>query len=932
MTIILFLVDTSASMCQKAYINGVQKNYLDIAKSAVEIFLKYRQRTQDCLGDRYMLLTFEDPPANVKAGWKENHATFMNELKNLQCNGLTSMGEALKNALDLLNLNRMQSGIDTYGQGRCPFYLESSVIIAITDGGKYSYRSGVHQEMILPLNSQVPGTKFTKEPFRWDQRFFALVLRMGGSKGDDRMEGKVPHDDSHIERMCEVTGGRSYRIKSHHILNQCIESLVQKIQPGVVLHFEPYIPKELKDGEMQDISFQAMKKMIFVMKNPTQKAYPVGYWPLPESFWPDSKSTTLPPRDAHPKIRVMSPSIDEPQILRNFPVDKYEMEPSALTLQILSKREPNKCWPVCISNGLHVLEVPFGFLKANQSFTQVYLFVLAYNYPLLLPLLYDLFHKFLLNPPNEWMYKFNAYVRSLPQYYCPFLRRALGTLNVPPPLLQFMLPENMDNFLSPNVANYLKQMKNTAKQDQENLCLRVYKILKQIKPPYRQIETTKLNVNNNLRRDPIRNPMLKETFNKVHHEIVTFDNYTIVVPSLIPQISVKNYRNPFDIVRRDLIDEVSRMSSNFIKAFSSGFNLTTKDSGHCLPISEMGNYQEYLKNKESPLREIEPTNVRQHMFGNPYKKDKHMVMVDEADLGEVAPVKTNTSNILMKKNESNARMNRKRKAGPIRKDFIFRRLSDDSSSVKTSPSRSDVEDDISVASDDWKPDLFEFQEPEDLPFNGNSSNYLNCELEKEADATELKLGSYQVVPITFNNNFANIQNNIAESSVFSNPCFDNQVSEPFIVQNINSHNELNSISTNANLNNRNDLNDPEEISKILQQCRIESVDTKLAKKIDMLQTDENSEADVISPEQYEIIKKQNLKTRSIVFKDIRKLGHNYSDLLDHLSLVQGNLETKSEFIQMCVYESLRFRRKKMAKCIREWWNCYTKATSDTEGF
>lgn len=118
MTIILFLIDTSASMCQKVHVNGVQKTYLDVAKGAVETFLKFRQRSADCMGDRYMLLTFEEPPSNVKAGWKENHATFMNELKNLQSNGLTCMGEALKNGFDLLNLNRMQSGIDTYGQGR----------------------------------------------------------------------------------------------------------------------------------------------------------------------------------------------------------------------------------------------------------------------------------------------------------------------------------------------------------------------------------------------------------------------------------------------------------------------------------------------------------------------------------------------------------------------------------------------------------------------------------------------------------------------------------------------------------------------------------------------------------------------------------------------------------------------------------------------
>lgn len=71
-------------------------------------------------------------------GWKENLATFMNELKNLQCYSMTTMGVAVKQAFDILNINRMTSGIDTYGQGRCPFFLETSVIVLITDGGKLS--------------------------------------------------------------------------------------------------------------------------------------------------------------------------------------------------------------------------------------------------------------------------------------------------------------------------------------------------------------------------------------------------------------------------------------------------------------------------------------------------------------------------------------------------------------------------------------------------------------------------------------------------------------------------------------------------------------------------------------------------------------------------------------------------------------------------
>ncbi len=71
----------------------------------------------------------------------------MNELKNLQAVGLTTLGAALKSAFDLLNVNRMQTGIDMYGQGRYPFYLEPAVIVAITDGGKLAYNGGVQEEV-----------------------------------------------------------------------------------------------------------------------------------------------------------------------------------------------------------------------------------------------------------------------------------------------------------------------------------------------------------------------------------------------------------------------------------------------------------------------------------------------------------------------------------------------------------------------------------------------------------------------------------------------------------------------------------------------------------------------------------------------------------------------------------------------------------------
>ena len=61
------------------------------------------------------------------------------------------------------------------------------------------------------------------------------------------------------------------------------------------------------------------------------------------------------------------------------------------------------------------------------------------------------------------------------------------------------------------------------------------------------------------------------------------------------------------------------------------------DDLHSVPIQDMGNYHEYLKNQVQPLRELEATLVRQHMFGNPFKlvskdaKSNGMFGADEID-------------------------------------------------------------------------------------------------------------------------------------------------------------------------------------------------------------------------------------------------------------------------------------------------------------
>jgi len=104
-----------------------------------------------------------------------------------------------------------------------------------------------------------------------------------------------------------------------------------------------------------------------------------------------------------------------------------------------------------------------------------------------------------------------------------------------------------------------------------------------------------------------------------------------------------------------------------------------------MPVGQMGNYQEYLKRMPAPLREIESTPVRQHMFGNPFKIDKRMI-IDEADIDLLGH---GTARVSKRENQSPlpAIRTSKIKPGPLPKNYVYR-----SRSASPSPARS-VDDD-----------------------------------------------------------------------------------------------------------------------------------------------------------------------------------------------------------------------------------------------
>lgn len=715
MTIILFLIDTSSSMNQRTYL-GARPTLLDVAKDAVEKFLKARARELASRGDRYMLLTFEDPPHNIKAGWKESHAVFMNELKHLTATGVTNMGPALKNAFDLLNLNRMQSGIDMYGLGRAPYYLEPSMIIVITDGSSLTHQGGVQQTLELPMqNHVVPGSELTREPFRWDQRLFSLVLSLTGCPPTDiNINSSQSLDHSPIGAMCSVTAGRSYSITTQRSILQSIEALVQKVQSGVVIQFEKVGPdpppidsdsmqnnengtksnseNKSNDINMVNTSWHSTRSLIYVHRS-IQKNFPVGHWPIPEAYWPDPNLPALPPRTAHPIVKF-SCAPTEPHMMDALPFDKYELESSPLTQYILSRKQPHVAWQVFISNSGKQpgeLGAPFGYLKAATSLNCVNLFVMPYNYPVLLPMMEEMLKK----PQHpgkasrEWKPAFDEYLKTMPPYYATPLKRALTRMGAVTSLVA--VSDNLESScFSYAVHSKLKNHKNEAKAQFDRLIQSM-----QHQPKNQNYDAVRvLQCGNNLRSQVESTSYCNMTctgrptpafyfrYSAMKGELNEFSNYIVRVRDKASaftsndSLRIKHtFRNPYDIDRKDLIDQIHLMRANFMQS-PCRIKFKDEDQIHTLPVAQMGNYQDYLKKQPTPLREIESTPVRQHMFGNPFKIDKKGMMVDEADNLGLTDVGSPS--------QKNKKINpNQRRRGPLPKDFIL--LNQNSWQRPTSP-------------------------------------------------------------------------------------------------------------------------------------------------------------------------------------------------------------------------------------------------------
>ncbi|KAK3282594.1 hypothetical protein CYMTET_9672 [Cymbomonas tetramitiformis] len=617
---IVWVLDTSASMNQRTA-GGL--TLLDCAKSAVEHFLKIRSRDPAHRSDCYMLVTCDEGVGGMLAD-KFPFTNFTCALKAATAHNLSTLGRALKRALDRLNLQRLASGVDNYGMGRIPGMIEQAQIIVLTDGTALTSTAGVVDSLSLPM-VPTPGSELTVHPFRWDQRVYAAVLRLSGTgvqpgAAASRSEEVILHRGEHyLSAMCEVTHGRCVAVTGMRALLANMEQLAARAaQPAVVINLD----------RMQSAAAQGGIGYTQLFVRPGAPAL----WPLPEGYHLNHNMTTLPPRDAHPTLGVMQLDSD-PHIPPGFPVDKYDLEPCMLT-QLLSSASPGACWQVFMAG--HGGTEPCGYLKFNRPTNTVQLYVLPYNFPVLFRLLDQLMKMTTgakMNPPPAWRMDMERYTGSLPAYYLNPLRTALRRMNLAPR----SVPNPPESGVPFAIANYLKRVKAQARAELERMLLEETAHASQVQGPTSSKAHAQATIT--------ASAQMPNVFNVAREELIQL--LSSVSSRLLRELATGHRAAPAGEERAAPSGEALRRSgsSGALDAMAAAAAATVAEAqqmaDHTVPVAMMGAYQDALVRRQVPrdplLEDDERARQLRPSFGNPFRRSSEVhSAVDEEHLEQIA--------------------------------------------------------------------------------------------------------------------------------------------------------------------------------------------------------------------------------------------------------------------------------------------------------
>ncbi|KAI7821059.1 hypothetical protein BC939DRAFT_456393 [Gamsiella multidivaricata] len=607
--IVIFLVDTSASMNQK-FSSGMSA--LECTKSGIEHLIKHLPHVKPAEkhNDKFMLVTYEEGPGCVRSSLKDPLPHLIKELKILNATDMSNPGASLSTVFDLLNVYRVYHGIDTPASGRFPATIEPTIILWFTDGGKQSSPAGALDRLNIP-GITFAGVDYYHEPFRWDQRLYTIFL-----------EPNAEMVDPQLSVLSTVMGGTSYRVRTLRHMLQAMDCMlgISKIPPtqfspqallhiyGVVVNFEDLIADPRRPNTANH------HQLIYV--NPSwlnpQSRHP-GFFPIPEPFWPELDAQRIPTRNAQPTLHYHTKDEKRVDIPEGFPFDKYVVAPCPMTQELLT-RPSESCWPVYVKNSYKTegFGFPFAFLRANTNKTAVTLTVVAYNYPALFTLMVNLYSLPDRTPTPAWLRDFSEYLSHTPSYYYTPLRNALkrmGIVNIIP---------SDQGMLSPAVLKIISKNKIQAKSELDRL----------------------LSAEPSLTVDPVglkKKTLCTNAFDVPRSELISV--LSDLKRSFFKELQLRPASalatSSPDMAQKSIISGSSRAIDARLDLFADSDDL------HSLPIADMGIYQDRMQkiqqeNLRDPFRDEESAkSLQRTMFGNPYKQDKK-VSIDEEDEASAA--------------------------------------------------------------------------------------------------------------------------------------------------------------------------------------------------------------------------------------------------------------------------------------------------------
>ena len=342
----VFIVDTSLSMAQT--FDSI--SYLDIAKSNIRKFICDREmnicQTKRTKYDKYFLLTFSDVVDDnfCLKSWSSNTEQFLLQLSALKISyDIVNIETVIQNSFKLLNFIK-KIGSDKHIYGRLFNKIQNSIIILITDGGYITNTENFNspsislkdnnQYIVNEKNNSFPN--IYKDLFRWDQRFFALILTNKLEKFDSF---KI------FDKIRKTIGGKIITLENANLLSDKLFELNKSFQnTGAMINFT--INKARKSNFVTFVEYSG--KIEELIENEK--------WVFPDELIITKENKFLPAKNGIPIYELDNIKYGFKLPLEYY--DKYEIKDKQFIFNVLIEGD---CW-----NNLTV----FDFLnEKNTSIT-----------------------------------------------------------------------------------------------------------------------------------------------------------------------------------------------------------------------------------------------------------------------------------------------------------------------------------------------------------------------------------------------------------------------------------------------------------------------------------------------------------------------------------------------------------------------------------